>query len=147
MPVLFTVLCLVLLGPRSDSESIFVFLHEPEAGLVSTGIQVPYTCITNDSSSYVSTYVVSAIWSYRWCPGEDLVWNLGNPLLSSRTVHYLSMYCTVTAPVHGQSMLQQAVGARLGSYRSRFLADRSSRRRQELLHLCVCPDLSRLAFV
>lgn len=49
-------LCLLHVAPRS--ESIFGFLNDSETGLVSTGIQVPYTCMTNESTSYTFTYVV-----------------------------------------------------------------------------------------
>lgn len=40
------------------SASIFVFLHDPDTDILSTGIQLPYSCITNESASHAFTYVV-----------------------------------------------------------------------------------------
>ncbi|CAB1104807.1 unnamed protein product [Ectocarpus sp. CCAP 1310/34] len=50
----------VVEGWEPHSEWIYVKLKDPgypESGLVSTGIQVPYSCITNVSSSHSFTYV------------------------------------------------------------------------------------------
>ncbi|CAB1109090.1 unnamed protein product [Ectocarpus sp. CCAP 1310/34] len=47
-------------GWEPHSEWMYVKLKDPgypESGLVSTGIQVPYSCITNVSSSHSFTYV------------------------------------------------------------------------------------------
>ncbi|CAM9349566.1 unnamed protein product [Ectocarpus sp. 13 AM-2016] len=50
----------VVEGWEPHSEWMYVKLKDsgyPESGLVSTGIQVPYSCITNASSSHSFTYV------------------------------------------------------------------------------------------
>ncbi|CAB1108528.1 unnamed protein product [Ectocarpus sp. CCAP 1310/34] len=50
----------VVEGWEPHSEWMYVKLKDPgypESGLVSTGIQVPYSCITNVSSSHSFTYV------------------------------------------------------------------------------------------
>ena len=36
---------------------MYIFLNDPETGIVSTGIQVPYGCITSTSESHPFTYV------------------------------------------------------------------------------------------
>lgn len=41
-------------------ENIFAFLDDPATGDVSAGIQIPYSCMTSESSSHYFTYVVSA---------------------------------------------------------------------------------------
>lgn len=47
--------------PRNERpcrEWMYVFLNDPETGIVSTGIQVPYGCVTNTSVGHPFTYVV-----------------------------------------------------------------------------------------
>lgn len=39
-------------------EWLYIFLNDPDTGVVSTGIQVPYGCVTNTSSGRPFTYVV-----------------------------------------------------------------------------------------
>ncbi|CAM9707380.1 unnamed protein product [Ectocarpus fasciculatus] len=47
----------VVEGWKTHNEWMYVFLNDPDSGQVSTGIQVPYSCITNVSSSHSFTYV------------------------------------------------------------------------------------------
>ncbi|CAM9511484.1 unnamed protein product, partial [Ectocarpus fasciculatus] len=42
---------------ESHSESVFVFLRDSDTGILSAGIQVAYSCMTNESSSHVFTYM------------------------------------------------------------------------------------------
>ncbi|CAM9655141.1 unnamed protein product, partial [Ectocarpus sp. 13 AM-2016] len=41
----------------SHSETVIVFLRDPDTGVLSAGIQVPYSCMTSESSSHVFTYM------------------------------------------------------------------------------------------
>ncbi|CAN0315183.1 unnamed protein product, partial [Ascophyllum nodosum] len=41
----------------AHKENIYVFLNDPLTDTVSAGIQVPYSCMTNESSSHFFTYV------------------------------------------------------------------------------------------
>ena len=37
---------------------MYIFLNDPDTGVVSTGIQVPYSCVTSTSDGRPFTYVV-----------------------------------------------------------------------------------------
>ena len=40
------------------SEWVYLFLNDPATNVPSTGIQVSYSCITEESNSHVFTYLV-----------------------------------------------------------------------------------------
>ncbi|CAN0175933.1 unnamed protein product, partial [Scytosiphon promiscuus] len=42
---------------NAHSESVFMFLRDPDTGILSAGIQVAYSCMTSESSSHVFTFV------------------------------------------------------------------------------------------
>lgn len=42
---------------KPHKEWVYIFLHDPETGVTSTGIQMSYSCITSASDSHVFTYM------------------------------------------------------------------------------------------
>ena len=90
-------------------EWMYIFLNDPETGLVSTGIQVPYGCITTTSSVRPFTYVVRSLLLRSVCVGQrytqhsrvfplipcarrakrySWIWNAADRTLRSVSVHF-----------------------------------------------------------
>eukprot|EP00903_Cladosiphon_okamuranus_P009902 g9404.t1 len=59
-------------GWESHREWLYIFLNDPETGIVSTGIQTPYGCVTNTSASRPFTYMGLGVTREKGL-GDDMV--------------------------------------------------------------------------